>query len=107
MTDRELLELAAKAVGLRITWEPDHKCHWINPGQGIQIDPWNPLRDDGQALRLAVALQAAKGASWVICLSIGDNRSACEGHYGWGADPAANVRRAIVIAAAEHGKAVP
>lgn len=50
MTDRELLELAAKVAGVEINavigetfWRPD----------GIT---WNPLTDDSDALRLAVAL---------------------------------------------------
>lgn len=51
MTDRELLELAAKAAGLE----------WIGHGIKIQTDFgyrwWNPLADDGDALRLAVKLK--------------------------------------------------
>lgn len=45
MSDRELLELAAKAAGL---WDAENGC--------IDI-PWNPLTDDGDALRLAVKLR--------------------------------------------------
>ena len=44
-TDRELLEMAAKAVGL--PWE-----RWVEEGN----DSWNPLTDDGDALWLAVAI---------------------------------------------------
>lgn len=118
MTDRELLELAAKAVGINGGDEDftdpigrkfvDSLGLWVHVGAFEDMGRWfNPLNDDGEVLRLAVALQAAKGASWVICLSIGDNRTACEFHYACGPDPAANVRRAIVIAAAEHGKTLP
>ena len=56
MTDRELLELAAKACGYTIrengkdvnggTW---YWCEQI-------ADCWNPLNDDGDAFRLGVAL---------------------------------------------------
>ena len=44
MTDRELLELAAKAAGIERDGE-----HWS--------DWWNPLHSDGDALRLAVKLK--------------------------------------------------
>ena len=50
-TDRELLELAAKAAGWNISetpfgqWRRDEK-YW-----------WDPLTDDGDALRLAVKLR--------------------------------------------------
>ncbi len=43
MTDRELLEYAAKAAGL------DHL--WVVEIDGISPN-WNPLTDDGDALRL-------------------------------------------------------
>ena len=58
-TDRELLELAAKAAGLEFKWregdpkwEPEHvgPAAWINGFWQV----WNPLTDDGDALRLAV-----------------------------------------------------
>jgi len=57
MTDAELIEAAAKAGGIGIKFEPVHGGHWIEPGQGLVIDIWNPLVDDGQALRLAVKLR--------------------------------------------------
>lgn len=50
MTDRELLEVAAKAAGA--------VCDVID-GEFIcwrDCQPWNPLTDDGDALRLAVKL---------------------------------------------------
>jgi len=51
MNDRQLLELAAKAAG--------YKHHWCMDGLLIdaQSGPWNPLTDDGDALRLAVKLR--------------------------------------------------
>lgn len=57
MTDRELLELAARAAGLRVKFEEVHGCYWIELGQGIPIDVWNPLDHDGDALRLAVKMR--------------------------------------------------
>lgn len=58
MTDRELLELAAKAAGLKVKW---HSKSHFGPTMEIMEDesggsPWNPLTDDGDALRLAVKI---------------------------------------------------
>ena len=50
MTDRELLELAAKSAG--ITWDERFCCFYDG-----RLRPWNPLTDDGDALRLAVKLK--------------------------------------------------
>lgn len=47
---RELLELAAKAAGVDIEFHGD--MPWLTSGKR----PWNPLEDDGDAFRLAVAL---------------------------------------------------
>ena len=51
MTDRELLEAAAKACGFKPQGMEDGKLYLY----GIQ-DGWNPLEDDGDALRLAVVV---------------------------------------------------
>ncbi len=102
MTDRELLELAAKAAGIEI---PDG-CEFIAPDYWKHQDSnthiiWDPLGNDGDALRLAVKL-----GLMVDCLS----RSAMplEQDIGWAqggmADSYAAARRAIVRAAAEIGK---
>lgn len=51
MTDREMLELAAKAAGiLTPSWYGNE--HYFD---GI-LSRWNPLEDDGDALRLATKL---------------------------------------------------
>jgi hypothetical protein len=109
-TDRELLELAAKAAGYKI-----HKAH--QSARDALIDPataslwidgvstgWNPLRDDGHALRLAVKLKlmidCMSGGAMPIAHDIGWSR-------GFTHDPYAATRRAIVRAAAEIGKAMP
>jgi hypothetical protein len=55
VTDRELLELAAKAAGIRINYwvyDNDDDSPSVLESGGI----WNPLTDDGDALRLAVKL---------------------------------------------------
>lgn len=48
MTDRELLELAAKAAGI--------ECDTLSMVSDPYLRIWNPLTDDGDALRLAVKL---------------------------------------------------
>lgn len=60
-TDRELLELAAKAAGLALADEvdsylPGSRALWI-VGPGGRDVVWQPLGDDGDALRLAVRLE--------------------------------------------------
>ena len=61
MTDSELIDLAAKAA--RINVKKDLSGVWRNctrmpPGFNIfDAEPWNPLEDDGDALRLAVKLE--------------------------------------------------
>lgn len=57
-TDRELLELAAKAVGM-VTYGDYDDNMWAHradqhPDEGRR---WNPLTDDGDALRLAIVLR--------------------------------------------------
>ena len=61
MTDSELIELAAK--GARINLKKDlsgvwRDCTRLPPGFNIfDAKPWNPLEDDGDALRLAAKLE--------------------------------------------------
>ena len=130
MTDQELLELAAKAAGIEYDVKvlAEHKdgraffglwliCH-DEPYEG-QRRYWNPLTDDGDALRLAVKLgisfdwvnqadypNSAQWASSPVGLIAGPDTVS---KYGWvtnsfGDDPYAATRRAIVRAAAEIGK---
>jgi hypothetical protein len=53
-SDRELLEAAARAAGLP-------ECGWMGPAftyvKNDTFVTWNPLTDDGDALRLAVKLR--------------------------------------------------
>lgn len=66
MTDKELLELAAKAAGYDISHPMNaERQEMIPPVMGfvtyldgeLQSTLWNPLDDDGQALRLVVKLE--------------------------------------------------
>jgi hypothetical protein len=96
MTDRELLELAAKA------------CKLEEAKLRIEFNQWNPLTDDGDALRLAVKLK----------IDVFFHAHRVEGHVAGGRippvraieredyenDPLAATRRAITRAAAEIGR---
>ena len=104
MSDLELLELAAKAAGYESQGMEDGRMYLF----GIQ-DGWNPLTDDGDALRLAVKLELTE--VW-FDKSTGRPEVVC-GKHGTGIcveplrdDPCAATRRAIVRAAAESGKAL-
>lgn len=56
-TDRELIELAAKAAGKDLTKHEWFPLGGFFRGVGDVSDWWNPLTDDGDALRLAVKLR--------------------------------------------------
>lgn len=105
MTDKKLLELAAKAAGLKIVWFMDSPRNVTGMPDAFDIYSvplWNPLTDDGDALRLAVKLMLD-----VTCHEYG---AMVEHDYTWSVidersdDPYAATRRAIVRAAAEIGK---
>ncbi len=122
-TDRELLEMAAKAY-----WgtEIDDVCtvRWLDEDQAIGYTHadnqdhngcdleflWSPLTDDGDALRLAVKLglmidiQNKVNATSVWTT---DESGSADFDAAHGKDPYAATRRAIVRAAAEIGKAMP
>jgi hypothetical protein len=104
-TDRELLELAAKAAGIDGFWSEGY-LSFIKRSGGS----WSPLDDDGDALRLAVKLN-------LTIKIMGDHVK-----VGWrgcgeqwpGEDVPVNAdqvmpiatRRAIVRAAAEIGRSM-
>lgn len=101
--DRELLELAAKAAGL--TYRDDLWGAGYVQNEHGSWNAWNPLADDGDALRLAVDLGLDvfnRPAQHTECGRIG-KQGFREKH---GADPYAAARRAIVQAAAELGRSV-
>ena len=114
MEDKELLELAAKAAGMFVK----KNFYGINDEDqfvGLKVKPskeaaryltecWNPLTDDGDALRLAMKLNMNVEVwnpykeVWVVA----------EGYdvieEPWGEDKLAATRRAIVRAASEIGR---
>ena len=115
MTDRELLEKAAKAAGYVIeSFASDGGC-WAykanaapNADGEYPIFKWNPLTDDGDALRLAVQLGIQPhysdftGNAYVRW----DRGEKTDAVYGPD-DPYAATRRAIVRAAAALTPASP
>lgn len=121
MTDRALLEKAAKAAGL------DFNHQWYSADSGILVwdaatgefesKDWNPLTDDGDALRLAVKLGIqirqypiydtprfaayACEAKWD---SDAQRAAGSDALVNYDGDPYAATRRAIVRAAAAIGE---
>lgn len=111
MTDRELLEQAAKAAGIDV-----RRLDWPQP------DRWSPLTDDGDAFRLAVALgmqiipyplYSPEKHSVEVARLLPAPPRADQTLIGpqlveiYKRDPFAATRRAIVRAAAEIGKGLP
>lgn len=131
MDDRELLELAARAAGIRYDKEASkpHPTSGAFFGLWLQIDGepyegqrrrWNPLTDDADAFRLAVKLgikvmpypvyspdKHSIEASRLALAPPTDDENTYVGPQlveRYGDDPYAATRRAITRAAAEIGK---
>lgn len=117
MEDRDLLELAAKAAGIEVWPGIGFQAHMLftrpakaDPDGKVTGVEWNPLTDDGDALRLAVKLHIQIGILsnpevWAQFYRADDKVT------GWitikeptRGDPCAATRRAIVRAAAAIGK---
>lgn len=105
MTERELLEMAAKAADIDLVWTDHEAPGYYSEWRGLpQFEAWNPLTDDGDALRLAVKLNMRIVISSDIGISdVATDSVPWDGveHTG---DPFAATRRAIVRAAAEIGR---
>lgn len=105
MSDLELLEMAAKAAGIEHVYygdvDYDGGAGLVIVGEhGQHLHGWNPLKDDGDALRLAVQLALFNGAKLFHYRSLErfQNPSVTE---------IERTRRAIVLTAAEIGKGMP
>lgn len=103
MTDKELLELAAKAAGIDAPYDEKWGGMLIRVYEGLEF--WNPLADDGDALRLAVKLEIAVNpfAGKTVVAHEYSKRLVCEKWELHDEDPYAATRRAIVRLAAEIG----
>lgn len=95
--DMRLLELAAKAEGRSIEYMTEIKP---DGNQEKFIASWNPLTDDGDALRLAVKLNLFHCPEFFHYLAL-------ERFARQEVDDILANRRAIVRAAAEIGKVKP
>ena len=103
MNDKELLELAAKSAGLRVVSYDDFLgCMRIASDGSVTGYGWNPLTDDGDALRLAVKLKLSVSI-FDDAIGVG-RRSSSYGELEIQGDPYAATRRAIVRAAAAIGE---
>lgn len=103
MTDRELLELAGSALAREVAFDRSTDRFLVEDEFGVVLVPWNPLTDDGDALRLAVKLSMMVRIYPKQVDVIGFGVSVEERTND---DPYAATRRAIVRAAAEIGKGV-
>ena len=110
MTDKELLELAAKAANQPIEFTDGVPVAFIEGGE--VFPPWNPLIEDGDALRLAVKLNMQitieDDRCGAVTVAWGDEFDTYIAESSKDPDAAyASTRRAIVRAAASIGKAMP
>ena len=118
-SDRELLELAAKAAVVPAYWSTDgtlqaRPIFVVSAGGRHGTMPfeeeWNPLKNDCDALRLAVKLgliidiDTEEHHTEIEFTSNYEDKSLSEGH---GFDATAATRRAIVRAAASIGETLP
>jgi hypothetical protein len=112
-TDRELLEAAAKAAGYAVFWpaQAERAMAW-EKSSGVSRIFWNPLDEDGDALRLAVKLQLTVcnehvESGVVYCTRGGDvfpSVPSGDTQIDVIAEDYVATRRAIVCAAAELAK---
>jgi hypothetical protein len=113
MTDRELLEAAAKACGIDGAYGVASDDYYYDGNvEGIltilpdgQSYVWNPLTNSGDAFELAVKLRLTLNCSYDEVALCGQEFTQKEVFLERnGEDPLAATRRAIVRAAAELGK---
>lgn len=111
MSDKELLELAAKAlqqIGCQIEQEPWSPGAQVERALYVDGQKWDPLTDDGDALRLAVKLKINLEFDFDRIDAIAEQGGICITEYIYEkptlTDPYSATRRAIVRAAAEIGK---
>lgn len=108
--DKELLELAAKAVGLTFMFRQGLPCKHEPSNNKLFANlhvlgwkVWNPLENDGDALQLASILSMDIFINQItVVVEYGDIHTivSCSGKH----DRLSATRRAIVSCAAEIGK---
>lgn len=110
MTDRELLEWAAKAAGIEL-WHEDVFTDGLTKKVSANgVIRWNPLTDGGDTLWLAITLRTRHSQMVEVLIDstttsvVIRGKAFCREKHG--DDPQAATRRAIVRAAAEIGKSM-
>jgi hypothetical protein len=106
MGDREMLENAARAVGIKLVWP---STPGLSPRLAEVLDTWNPLTEDDDAFRLAVKLDISLLQKFAMVQAefpctdeeFNERRVICEPVLDDACGPS---RRVIVRAAAEIGK---
>lgn len=108
MNDFQMLELAAKAAGYEVEFIRNSGCFY-RCEEEVGREDWNPLDDDGDALRLAIKLNIAIHLDLTVGSVI---TSFAVGRMGYNTHeevsenkdcPYKAARRAIVSAAAKIG----
>ena len=113
MSARELLELAAKAVGYdtshpmnaeRLLLDPPVDALYVRDKDGLVSTGWNPAKSDGHSARLEAALDMdvtwdGHGAVYVDGF--------CEDFADHGGDKQAARRMASLKAGADRGRRMP
>lgn len=112
MNDRELLEMSAKACGIEISTWSNCQVGGFQTQDGARGKFWNPLDDDGEAMRIAVKLHMSVYMFVGGCEVGYDDMNGGQGYLtqddGQSGDMSDYevVRRAIVRAAAEMGRSM-
>ncbi len=120
ITDRELLELAAKAAGYttshpwnaeRLTMNPPVDALYVMNENGVVHTAWNPFDDSGAALNLACDLGLrvfpnSRTMTGQACSAVGDVNGTRLSEVTEFMNIRKDTCRAIVRAAAEIGKAM-
>lgn len=112
--DLDLLKLAAKAAGLNVNFEDyTDPADWFANGYdedtGDVLNWWNPLRSDADALRLVAGLRliVKPGKHPGDGCTVESQRDGIAGATAFYADKLEQMRRAIVLVAAEIGRSFP
>lgn len=114
MNDRELLEMAARAAEIQIATWSNCQAGGFQTQESADSKFWNPLTDDGDALRLAVTLGIQVLPRSMDCVAVTDIKfkgdcvsvSLSAPRYDDHGAACSAMRLAIVRAAAEIGKSM-
>ena len=116
MTEREMLEFAAKAAGIKGGFYENHPedgapCYSCGIWRGASVKLWNPLTNDGDALRLAVKLgigfrhrAGGDGSTYPALVTVFTGSFDLTEYVSQSGDAFSATRFAITKAAAEIGK---